>query len=194
MVCLVANWHFRQGFGVPCPVAGIFDMYGPCNFSHPFWSSELPHVAAKLPKDLADEFLQKVYDETPVPIEGGVSLEGQAPGPPDFSDPRQAFALAQIAGGKVMTSIHPSGKWDEVDPLRNVSAGFPPTFIVHGQADSMVPIELSRDLLQALQAHGVKCGMQEIPGEEHTFAARMQVGSQTWELQRRGFDFLQGLL
>lgn len=169
-------------------------MYGPCNFSHPFWCTELPHVAARLPNDIPDAFLQKVYDETPVPIEGGVSLEGQAPDAPDFSDPRQAFALTQIASGKVMTTICPSREWHKVDPLRNISPGFPPTFIVHGQADTMVPMHLSQDLLRALQAHGVKCGLQEIPGEEHTFAARMQVGSQTWELQRRGFDFLQGLL
>lgn len=183
-----------KGFGVPRPVAGIVDMYGPCNFAHSFWTSELPHVAAKLPQDLKQDFLRRVYDESPVPIEGGVSLEGQAQGPPDFSDPRQAFALTQIANGNVMSAVFPSKDWDHIDPLRNISADFPPTFIIHGEADTMVPKKLSRDLLQELKAHGVKCGMQEIPGEEHTFAARMKVGSQTWELQKRGFDFLQGLL
>ncbi|KAG7106190.1 hypothetical protein HYQ44_014486 [Verticillium longisporum] len=66
------------GFGVPRPVAGIFDMYGPCNFSDPFWTSKLPHVAAKLLKDLTEDFMNKVYDERPVPIVLGVSLEGQA--------------------------------------------------------------------------------------------------------------------
>lgn len=169
-------------------------MYGPCHFSHPFWTSELPHVKAKLPKDLTKDHLNKVYDESPVPTQGGVSLEGQAQGPPDFKDPRQAFALSQIATGNVMNAIFPSREWAKVDPLRNINPDFPPTFIIHGDADTMVPKELSRDLLQKLQDRGVKCGMQEIPGEEHTFAAKMKVGSQTWELQRKGFDFLQDLL
>lgn len=175
-------------------MAGIFDMYGPCNFTDPFWTSEIPHVAAKLPKDLTEQFLNRIFDERPIPITGGVSLEGQAPGPPDFTDPRQAYALTQIASGKVMKAIFPSQEFEKVDPLRNVTASFPPTFIVHGEADTMVPARLSRALLEELKKNGVKCGMKEIPGEEHTFAARMKVGSQTWELQREGFDFLQSLL
>jgi hypothetical protein len=58
----------------------------------------------------------------------------------------------------------------------------------------IVPIDLSRDLFAELQKAGVKSGMREIPGEEHTFAARMQVGSQTWNMQREGFDFLESCI
>ncbi|KAI4596948.1 hypothetical protein KJ359_004858 [Pestalotiopsis sp. 9143b] len=183
------------GFGVPHPVAGIFDMYGPCNFADPFWTSPLPHVQAKLPPLTAD-FIAKIYEEKPVPTRGGVSLEGQAaPGPPNFGDPRVAFAMTQIAGGTVMDAIYPSKDWAKVDPLLNVAgAGFPPTYIVHGLADTMVPISLSRDLYAVLQQKGVKCGMTEVPDEEHTFAGKMKVGSQTWELQRKGFDFLESLI
>ncbi|EEY15968.1 conserved hypothetical protein [Verticillium alfalfae VaMs.102] len=161
---------------------------------YPFWTSKLPHVAAKLPKDLKKDFMNKIYDERPVPIVGGVSLEGQAQGPPDFSDPRPAFAMTQIASGNVLGAIYPSKDWKSVDPLLNVNQNFPPTYIAHGGADTMVPIGLSRDLLRVLGEHGIKSGMGEIPGEEHTFAAKMQVGSQTWDLQRRGFDFLQNLI
>jgi acetyl esterase/lipase len=169
-------------------------MYGPCNFSDPFWTTELPHIASKLPPGLTEDFINQVYEEKPVPIRGGVSLEGQAPGAPNFSDPRQAFAFTQIARGSVFKAIYPNGDWDKVDPLRNISPSFPPTFIVHGTEDVMVPIGLSRDLYLELERHGVECGMEEIPGEGHTFAAKMQVGSRTWELQRRGFDFLEGLV
>ncbi|KAI8298922.1 Non-reducing polyketide synthase ausA [Colletotrichum sp. SAR11_240] len=165
--------------------------------SHPvdsFWTKKLEHVAARLPSGLTDEFLNKVFDEDPVPILGGVSLEGQAPGPPNFDDPRQAFAMTQIANGNVMNTIVPSHNWDEVDPIRNISTSFPPTFIVHGQADTMVSIDLSRALFKTLQEKGVKSDLREIPGEEHTFAAKMKVGSQTWNLQREGFDFLESLI
>lgn len=168
-------------------------MYGPCNFSDPFWATELQHLASRIPPGISKEFLHQVYDETPVPIEGGVSLEGQVQGPPDFTDPRQAFAMTQIAKGNVLNTVYPSGKWDEVDPLKHITASFPPTFIIHGCADTMVPIGLSRDLFRELQAWGVRCGMQEVPSEEHTFAGRMKVGSIAWELQRKGFDFLQHL-
>ncbi|KAM0589592.1 hypothetical protein ACHAP6_003345 [Verticillium nonalfalfae] len=112
-------------------------MYGPCNFSDPFWTSKLPHVAAKLPKDLKKDFMNEIYDERPVPIVGGVSLEGQAQGPPDFSDPRPAFAMTQIASGNVLGAIYPSKDWKSVDPLLNVNQNFPPTYIAHGAADTM---------------------------------------------------------
>ncbi|KAM0351047.1 hypothetical protein ACHAPU_002828 [Fusarium lateritium] len=158
------------GFGVPRPVAGIYDMYGP----YPF--------------------INTVFTEEPVPITGGVSLEGQATGPPDFSDPRQAYALTQLANGTVLDAIFPSKDWSKVDPALNITSPFPPAFIVHGAADTKVPIDLSRKLFSLLKASGVKCGMVEVPGEEHTFAAKMEVGSETWELQRRGLDFLESLI
>jgi hypothetical protein len=113
-------------------------MYSPCHFSAPFWTTSLPHLAARLPPNLTDEFLRRVYDEKPVPIRGGVSLEGQArPGPPDFSDPRQAFAMTQIAKGTVMDAIFPSKKFEQVDPFLRIGKDFPPTFIVHGLSDTM---------------------------------------------------------
>lgn len=167
-------------------------MYGPCDFANESWAQ--PIAQMKLPGHLTTEFMNRIYQEDPVPIEGGVSLEGQANGPPDFSDPRQAFALSQVANGTVMEAVYPSKRWAEVDPLLNIKPGFPPTYIVHGAADTKVPIALSRKLLLELQKHGVQCGMSEAPGEEHTFAAKMKVDSPTWLIQRRGFDFLQGLL
>ncbi|OQD65861.1 hypothetical protein PENPOL_c005G08944 [Penicillium polonicum] len=179
------------GFGVPRPVAGIYDMYGPCNFSDSFWTTKLPHL--KVPTGLSESLMNKVFEECPVPITGGVSLEGQSIGPPDFSDPRQAYALTRLANGTLLDAIFPSKDWDEVDPARNISSYFPPTFIAHGTADSKVPIGLSRELFRILKDHSVHCGMSEIPEEDHTFAAKMQVGSRTWELQRLGFDFLESL-
>ncbi|KAF4343805.1 hypothetical protein FBEOM_2239 [Fusarium beomiforme] len=180
------------GFGVPRPVTGIYDMYGPCNFADDFWTTKLPNM--KLPPGLTDTFINKVFEEDPVPITGGVSLEGQATGPPDFSDPRQAYTLTQLANGTVLDAIFPLKDWSKVDPVLNVSSSFPPTFIVHGAADTKVPIHLSRKLFSVLKEKGIKCDMVEVPGEEHTFAAKMEVGSETWKLQRQGFEFLESLI
>ena len=191
-VGVILSIDMLQGYDVPRPVAGIFNMYGPCDFANDCWTQKITQV--KLPGHLTSDFMNKVYHEDPIPIQGGVSLEGQANGPPDFSDPRQAFALSQVANGTVMDAVYPSRKWADVDPLLNISSGFPPTYIVHGTADTKVPIKLSRKLYQRLQSLSITCGMSDAPGEEHTFAAKMEIGSPTWDIQRRGFDFLQGLL
>lgn len=178
------------------PVAGIYDMYGPCNFADPFWSMRLPHVADKLPPHVTEEFIAQIFQEAPIPIKGGVSLEGQATlgYTPNFNDPRVGFAMTQIGQGTVMQAIMPSQEWDKVDPLRNVTPAFPPTFIAHGQEDNMVPLTLSQGMLRRLDENGVHCEIVEVPNEGHTFAGKMQVGSSTWQLQRRGFDFLEQLI
>ena len=146
--------------------------------------------------------MQKVYTEFPIPTDSSVSLEGQSesgrPGP-NFTRPRDAFAFTQIASGTVLAAIYPQAEEDDpgferVDPINNVTSAFPPTYIVHGQEDRMVPISLSRALFAKLNGEGVRCGMTEVPREGHTFAATMEVGSQTWELQREGFNFLEGLI
>lgn len=175
-------------------MAGIFDMYGPCNFTDPFWTTPLLDIQSKLPSGLSEDFINQVFVEDPVPTTAKASLEGQQPGPPDFSDPRQAYALTQLANGTLLRAIFPSSAWGQIDPALNITYGFPPTFIVHGKEDTSVPTHLSRHLYSVLSEKGVKCGMREVPGEGHTFAAKMEVGSQTWNIQREGFDFLQSLI
>ncbi|CAH0033229.1 unnamed protein product, partial [Clonostachys rhizophaga] len=43
----------------------------------------------KLLPGLSDLFLNKVFDNDLFPITRGISLKGQAIGPPEFSNPRQ---------------------------------------------------------------------------------------------------------
>jgi dipeptidyl aminopeptidase/acylaminoacyl peptidase len=102
--------------------------------------------------------------------------------------------MTHIANGTLMGVCYPSKDWVKIDPIRNIANGYPPTCIVHGQSDTMVPITLSHDLYAVLKNAGVKCEMIEIPGEEHTFAGKMVKDSQTWNLQRRGFDWVESVL
>lgn len=170
------------------------------HFTHPFWTQPLPDVQRTLPP-LDPAFLQKIYDEYPVPTDSSISLEGQtelsgrskAKGP-DFSRPRDAFALTQVANGTVLQACYPDRDVREIDPVVHVGKGFPPTFIVHGDCDTKVSIEVSRELWRVLRENGVECGMVEVPGEDHTFAMGMQVGGRTWELQREGFEFLERVI
>ncbi|KAJ6032950.1 uncharacterized protein N7446_008756 [Penicillium canescens] len=191
------------GFNIPRPVKAILSLYGAVHFTDPFWKTPLSHVASKLPSNLDPAFLSQIYQEIPIPTDSSVSLEGQSEARgskgPDFSRPRDAFAFTQIANGTVMDAIYPDGKttdpdMERIDPVKNVSAEFPPTWIVHGLEDTMVPIGLSRELYGRLREAGVQCGMTEVPGEEHTFMMLMKVGSRTWWLQREGFDFLEGII
>lgn len=152
-------------------------------------------MSARLPTFPAD-FLQKVYEEDPVATRGGVSLEGQAQpaGGPNLKDPRQAFAMTTIANGRLLDLCFPSKDFKKIDALLNIGEAFPPTCIVHGQSDTMVPIDLSRILFEEMKRKSVNVEMIEVPGEEHTFAGKMVKGSQTWEIQRKGFDFLEAVL
>lgn len=126
---------------------------------------------------------------------GGKGGTGEGPPKPNFNKPRDAFAFTHMANGAMLDAIYPGNKdIKKIDPLLNISSSFPPTYIVHGLEDTLVPIEFSRSLLKELEKNGAECGMTEVPGEGHTFAAKMEVGSRTWELQREGFGFLEGVL
>ncbi|OGM39801.1 hypothetical protein ABOM_011558 [Aspergillus bombycis] len=187
-----------KGYNVPKPPKAILDFYGAVHFTHPFWTAPLPHVAEKLPPGLSPEFIGRVYEEHPVPTDSSISLEGQtesgrAKGP-DFSRPRDAFAFMQIANGRVLSACFPGRDVREIDPVCCVREGFPATCVVHGLEDRMVPICLSRELVRVLEEKGVECEMVEVPGEDHTFAMGMEVGSRTWEMQRKGFDFLERII
>lgn len=172
--------------------AAILDFYGPCHFEDPLLNSPLEAMRARIPK-FEDSFLNKVYEEKPVPTMSEISLEGGSAGP-DFRKPRDAFTFTRIANGTVWEAIWPSKAWKKVDPILNITSDFPPTCIIHGQADTMVSIELSRALYAEMKNKEVEVEMIEVPGENHTFCGNMKVGSQTWNLQRKGFDFLESVI
>jgi acetyl esterase/lipase len=55
-------------------------------------------------------------------------------------------------------------------PLHRVHPGAPPFLIIHGTADSLVPIEESRVFHRALtEATGGRAALAEIPGAQHAF-------------------------
>lgn len=176
-----------KGFGVKQKVAAILDFYGATNFSNDFWSSPLPNEKAP---DCPPKFIEEVYAEKPIPIRGGVSLEGQAPVPGRLSA-RGAFTLMNLANGRLMDVCFPSKKFKNIDACLNIDGTFPPTCIVHGTMDTKVPILHSRVLFTELQKAGVECKFIEVPDEEHTFVGQMKKGSRTWEIQRAGFDWLE---
>ncbi|KAF7594388.1 hypothetical protein BBP40_009369 [Aspergillus hancockii] len=116
------------GYDVPKPPKAILDFYGAVHFTHPFWTTPLPHVAGILPPLSADF----------------------------------------IASGRVLRACFPDRDVRDIDPVW--------------------------ELLRVLEGKGVECALIEVPGEDHTFAMGMEVGSRTREVQREGFGFLERVI
>ena len=56
-----------------------------------------------------------------------------------------------------------------MSPIVHVSGDDPPTLLIHGDADGLVPVSNSHDMHAALQEHGVESKAIIIPGAGHGF-------------------------
>jgi len=74
-------------------------------------------------------------------------------------------------------------------PVRNVTAGYPPTVLIHGTADTDVPIEQSQLMAQELQKHGVAHQFHEIDKAEHGLAGGNR--EEIERAQREAFKFVR---
>ena len=57
-------------------------------------------------------------------------------------------------------------------PINAVTPSFPPTLFVHGEADTDVPCERSRDMAQALETAGARSELVTVSGRGHGFDRR----------------------
>ena len=55
----------------------------------------------------------------------------------------------------------------DASPIHHVSAGDPPTLLIHGDADDTVPYDQSEKMLAALKAAGVTGQLLRVPGGAH---------------------------
>lgn len=73
------------------------------------------------------------------------------------------------------------------NPLRFITADFPPTIAVHGDKDTLIPIKDSLVLLEILQKLGVESELVVVEGAEHGLAP----AEATVEHLRRGLEFVE---
>jgi acetyl esterase/lipase len=188
-------------WGVPKPPLAILNFYGAVNFKDPFWTSKLASMPV-LPPMPSDEMVTKLYAQKELFI-GGASLEGFTAAAPQNVDDvalqnaRQAFSINMIGSGNIFKAIWPSAPagLEQIDPVLNVNAKWPPVGIVHGTADTTIPMSISSRPLEAqLQKFGVQHTFIPVPGQQHTFAGMMVKGSETWNIQRTGFDWIEKIL
>lgn len=61
----------------------------------------------------------------------------------------------------------------DYQPIQNIDAKYPPTLFLHGQKDTDVPFELSQNMANELQQHGVEQALITHPEWEHGFDGKM---------------------
>ncbi len=84
------------------------------------------------------------------------------------------YPPTELAGGTAAMLLGEAASAEDarsVSPLHQVSAGFPPTMLVHGLADDRVPPEMSQAMHEELLACGVPSELHLFDGQVHEFDA-----------------------
>lgn len=97
----------------------------------------------------------------------------------DFYGPTDLAAVESDAGSSVVvdmlhtylgaTAQEEPQRYADLSPLNHVSSSSPPTLILHGTHDGMVPTSQSERLAEALEAVGVEHRLALIGGAQHGF-------------------------
>lgn len=83
-----------------------------------------------------------------------------------YASPERPSAMERLLGGPIETKL-PAAR--AASPVNHVSSKSPPFLFVHGDKDTLVSIEHSRDLHQRLRHAGVESHLIVVPGKEHWF-------------------------
>jgi acetyl esterase/lipase len=80
-------------------------------------------------------------------------------------------------------------KFSPFMPVKNVSADYPPTVLIHGTADTDVPFEESQMMAREFEKHGVEHEVYAIAGGEHGLAGGKP--DAIAEAYRKAFEFVK---
>lgn len=84
-----------------------------------------------------------------------------------------------------------------ISPLAHIRDGSyrVPTFIIHGEYDEVVPVQIGLDFIRELKGKGVDADMLVVKGAKHIFDGGLKDGSQGWEKWiEPGYRFLMNNL
>jgi acetyl esterase/lipase len=79
-------------------------------------------------------------------------------------------ATGQTAASKLLEDEASEAAVRLASPLHRVGPGFPPTFLIHGAEDWVIPHVTSQRMFEALTAAGVKVELHIYAGHTHEFA------------------------
>jgi acetyl esterase/lipase len=81
------------------------------------------------------------------------------------------IASTMLLGAAVFPDVDPGSieyhRARDASPIAHVTPGDPPFFLIHGEADDVVPITQSEAMAEALREAGVPCKFWRVPGVGH---------------------------
>ncbi|MBI4570114.1 MAG: alpha/beta hydrolase [Planctomycetes bacterium] len=107
----------------------------------------------------------------------------------DFTRPNFASApiIWQFLGGRLEEK---RATYELASPIHHVTADDPPTLLIHGTADILVPIIQSRLMLARLKEAGVEAELLEVEGADHGFSRGAKQALSKEAITERVFEFV----
>lgn len=102
-------------------------------------------------------------------------------GPTDFTEPERRNHDLIVSYMSGVYEDDPS-RYERASPIRYVNADTPPTCVIHGTVDMLVPVHQSDWLVEKLQEHGVPHYYSRIDGWPHAMDGVRAVNLHTREL------------
>jgi acetyl esterase/lipase len=129
------------------------------------------HLASLLALSANEPEYQPGFEEIDTSVQGCVAFYGVY----DFTDRRGFWphkGLARLLERTVMKVplLEARDAYEKASPLSRVHTHAPPFFVIHGDADSLVPVRQARHFAEALrEATTAPVAYAEIPGAQHAF-------------------------
>jgi acetyl esterase/lipase len=129
------------------------------------------HLAALVGLTANDPEYQPGFEQVDTSVRGCVAFYGVY----DFADRYRVWrhdGLQRLLERRVMKVPRAEAPeaWDKASPVARIRAGAPPFFVIHGELDTLVPVEEARRFAESFrQATGGALVYAEIPGAQHAF-------------------------
>jgi len=129
------------------------------------------HLAALVALTGNDPEYQPGFEEVDTSVRGCVSFYGVY----DFTDRHGHYrnpGLARLLERRVMKATLEEARdaYEKASPMSRVRSCAPPFFVIHGDRDTLVPVDEARRFVAALRAAGgAPVIYAEIPGAQHAF-------------------------
>jgi dipeptidyl aminopeptidase/acylaminoacyl peptidase len=85
--------------------------------------------------------------------------------------------IALLLGAKASRELE-----DSASPITYAHRNFPPTLLIHGNADTIVPVDASFEMYRALSGTGAEVELHVYDGVPHAFDAAPDLGRQVTDL------------
>lgn len=134
------------------------------------------------------EFRKKIYEDVPPPTAAPPPF---GPKGFDLTSYRNAWFFGTMKEGRLFDEVVPDGNYDKIDPAVLLTSSCPPTFFVHGSADTSVSVELSKRAHKQLKENGVETELVVVDGAGHAFDMGSKAGDPGYEAVVKGLEFLR---